>query len=200
MSERSQNRCFGLKTPDPCSWPVYLGVSVPMYKVDRSVNHPSVTVLCVLVLMILGCNNGTDHLSDLVAKFPLVRGDVNELRQLIHSLARTEGITGFQVGILYNDTPAKVIFNQGKPVTYTEAISRNGFKNKEELERLRAVAQRLPCRLVEIDEVGRLRIVMYYGWNSQWGYVFGKVPDQQANKDERYLSIPGETEWHGFRR
>ena len=137
-----------------------------------SVKHLVVTVLCVLGLTILGCNDGTDRLDEPVAKFPLVRGDINELRQLIHSLARTEGITGFEVGILYSDIPAKVIFNQGKPVTYTEAISKIGLKNKEELERLRTVAQRLPCRLVEIDEVGRLWIVMYYGRNSQWGYVF----------------------------
>lgn len=41
---------------------------------------------------------------------------------------------------------------------------------------------------------------MYYGRNLDWGYVFGKNPDQQAHKDERYLSIPGEEEWYGFRR
>lgn len=74
------------------------------------------TALCVVALMILGCNNGADRLNDLASKFSLVRAEMNEMRQLIHSLARTERITGFKAGILYNDTPATVIFNEGRPV------------------------------------------------------------------------------------
>ena len=157
--------------------------------------------LSVILLLFGGCDGvGNDWFGKSVRAFASQRDDLNEAKQLIQTLAATEGISGLQVGALYNATPDTVRLHRDSPSEPVNAISLKAPQSKVTLERLRTVARKLSCAAVTVDEVSRVRVIMYYGRNSEYGYVSLDPSEGQRPKDGDYLEIPGEEEWYAFRR
>lgn len=158
--------------------------------------------LCVVLVLCGGCDSGGDRLNELVPAFSLQREGLNEAKQLIQALAATEGISGFVVGALYNDTPDRVRYPREIPFPLepVETISLKDPQSKAKLERLRAVARKLSCEEVTVDGLGQVRVFMYSGRNTDYGYEFFDRSGTQTLKDGDYLEIPGEKNWYAFRR
>ncbi len=157
-------------------------------------------ILCVVLVLWGGCDSGGDRLNELVPAFSLQREDLNEAKQLIQTLAAAEGISKFEAGILYNDTPDRVRYQRDSPLEPVEAISLKDPQSKTKLERLRVVARKLSCEAVTIDELSRVWVITYYGRNVYYGYAFFDRSGTQTLKDGDYLEIPGEKNWYAFRR
>ena len=86
------------------------------------------------------------------------------------------------------------------PVEPVTAISLKGPQSNVKLERLQAVARKLSCAVVTVDKSGQVRIIMFAGRNTDFGYEFFDRSQRQAPKPVEYLPIPGEEEWYAFRR
>jgi hypothetical protein len=160
-------------------------------------------ILPMILLLFGGCDGvGDDKLGKSVAAFALQRDDLNEAKELIKALAATEDISGLLVGALYNDTPDRVRYIRETPfpVEPVTAISLKDPQSKAKLERLQAVARKLSCAEVTIDKSGQVRIIMFAGRNTDYGYEFFDRSQRQAPKHGDYLTIPGEEEWYAFRR
>lgn len=162
----------------------------------------TLVILCVVLALCGGCDIGGDRLSELVPSFPPQREDLNEAKQLIQALATTEGISGFVVGARYNDTPDRVRYprESPSPLEPLGAIVLKDPQSKTKLERLSTIARRISCDEVAVDEHGRARVIMYAGRNADYGYVFFDYGERQTVKDGEYIEIPGEKNWHAFRR
>lgn len=159
-------------------------------------------ILYVVLVLCGGCDSGGDRLNELVPAFSLQREDLSEARQLIQALSATEGISGLLVGARYNDTPDRVRYPRETPfpLESVEAISLKDSGSKARLERLRTVARKLSCEEVTLDGLGRVRVIMYSGRNTDYGYEFFDRIDTQPLKGGDYLEIPGEKNWYAFRR
>lgn len=168
------------------------------------VNHKRNTliILCVVLVLCGGCDRAGDRLNELVPAFPLQREGLNEAKQLIQALSAAEGMSGFVVGALYNDTPDRVRYPRETPFPLEplEAILLKDPQSKAKLERLRTVARKLSCDEVMVDELGQVRVIMYGGRNADYGYEFFDRSDAKPLKDGDYLEIPGEKNWYAFRR
>ena len=152
------------------------------------------------IFLLLASCGGKDRLSDLVSEFSLKRDAINEARDLIQVLSATEGISQIEVGVLYNETPDKVRFGRGSSLVPLEKILLKDSKNRERLERLSAVARKISCRAVIVDEMSQLWVVMYYGRNYNYGYVLLDHRNVKVHNEEEYVRIPGEEKWLAFRR
>ena len=152
-------------------------------------------ILCGILLLLGGCNEGMDRRNELVHQFSLQRDDLDEARQLIQTLAATEGISGIQFGVLYDESPDKVKFRRDSPdspLVLLGAIELKDSKNKERLERLRAVARRISCQAVSVDKINQVWVEMHYGLMLRtYGYVFREVNDRSPHTDGDYIKIPG---------
>jgi len=160
-------------------------------------------ILSMSLLLFGGCDGvGDDWLGKSVAAFVSQRDDLNEAKELIKALATTEDISGLLVGALYNDTPDRVRYIRETPfpVEPVTAISLKDPQSKAKLERLQAVARKLSFVEVTIDKPGQVRIIMFAGRNTDYGYEFFDRSQRQAPKHGDYLAIPGEEEWYAFRR
>jgi hypothetical protein len=178
-----------------------MDIGSPIVLVSR--RWPKPLVLCGFLLLLGGCDTGGDQLSELVTKFPLQRVELGEARQLIQTLVGTEGISEIRIGPLYDESPDKVRFRRNSPdspLVLLGAIQLKDSKNKDQLEQLRAVGRRISCQAVSVDESNQVWVEMYYGRNSSYGYVFLEVNDKSSQKDGNYITIPGEENWHAFRR
>lgn len=162
----------------------------------------------VLVLLILGCSGGQDPVVEGIAKFPLLRDDLEEMRQLLLALGQADGITGFEVGPLYSERPDKVIFGHEKAVLYREVISAKAITHPEELERLEKLAHRIPCNSISLDAAGSFRVSNYWGRNSDLGYVFSSGFPRRFYFDgygpspycePQYHAIPGAPGWYFYK-
>lgn len=158
-------------------------------------------ILCaVLVVLLVGCGKGGDRLDELIQKFPSYREGLNEARELIHALAVTEGIFGVKVGASYNEALDNVWLRHNSSPEPLEAVSFKDPQNKSKLARLRTVARNLSCVAVIVDELNRVQVVMYSGRNVDYGYEFVGSGEKHMRRDGDYLAIPGEAQWHAFRR
>jgi hypothetical protein len=158
-------------------------------------------ILCVMFLLFGGCDSGGDRLSELVPAFALQREDLNEAKQLIYALAATEGISGFRVGVLYNDTPDKVIYPRETPFPLEplNTISLKDPESKSRFDQLRALSRKFSWEEVRVDELSRVWVFTYFGRNVEYGYVYFDRSHRQALKEGTYLEIPGEARWHAFK-
>ncbi len=160
-------------------------------------------ILSMILLLFGGCDGvGDDRLGKSIAAFTQERDDLNEAKELIKALAATEGISGLLVGALYNDTPDRVRYSRETPfpVEPVTAITLKDPQSKAKLERLQAVARKLSCAEVTVDKSGQVRIIIFAGRNTDYGYEFFDRTQRQAPKPGDYLTIPGEEEWYAFRR
>lgn len=160
-------------------------------------------ILCVIVLLFGGCDSGgDDRLSELVPAFALQRNDLNEAKQLIHTLAATEGISGYRIGVLYDDTPDKVRYPRETPFPLEplNTISLKDPESKAKFDQLRALSRKLSWKEVIVDELNRVWVFTHWGRNVDYGYVFFDRSHGQPLKVEAYLEIPGEERWYAFRR
>lgn len=157
-------------------------------------------ILCVALVLCGSCDNGGDRLSELLPKFSQQRDDLNEARQLIQTLAVTEGILGLRVGTNFTEAPDRVWLHHNSPPDQIKAVSWKDPQSKAKLDRLRTVARKMSCEAVIIDERGQVRVIMYSGMNYDYGYEFFERGDTQAGKDGEYLEISGEERWVAFRR
>ena len=160
-------------------------------------------ILSMILLLFGGCDGvGGEWLGKSVAAFPPLRDDLNEAKELIKALAATEGISGLLVGALYDDSPDRVRYFRETPFPLepVTAISLKDPQSKAKLERLQAVARKLSCAAVTVDKSGQVRIIMFAGRNTDYGYEFFDRSQRQEPKHGDYLTIPGEEEWYAFRR
>jgi hypothetical protein len=106
------------------------------------------------------------------------------------------------VGELYNDIPDRVRYNRETPFPFEQvaAISLKDPLNKAKLERLQAIARKLSCAEMTIDNADQVRIIVFVGRTTDCGYEFFDRNQRQAPKHGDYLTIPGEEEWYAFRR
>lgn len=160
-------------------------------------------ILSMILLLFGGCDGvGDDWLGKSVAAFAPQRDDLNEAKELIQTLAATEGISGFRVGVLYNDTPDKVRYPRETPLPLEplNTIVLKDPESKARFDRLRALSRKLSWEEVTVDELNRVWVFTYGGRNVDYGYVFFDRSNGQALKDGTYLEIPGEKKWYAFRR
>lgn len=161
-------------------------------------SDPNYELIFVVFVLLGGC--GEDRLSDLVSKFPQQRTDLNEAKQLVQSLASTEGILGIMVGSKYNDIPDKVWLRHNSPPTPVQSIELKSAASKPKLDRLRVVANYLSCAAVAMDEFSQVRVTMYSGSNYDYGYEYFDHDGAETRKEGDYVVIPGEEKWLAFRR
>lgn len=152
-----------------------------------------------VILFLSGCG-GEDRLSDLASEFALKRDEIYEAREIIQTLSTTEGISQIEVGSLYSESPDKVKMGQDSSLVPIGNIQLKDSKNRQRLERLSAVARKISCRAVIVDNMSQLWVVMYYGRNYNYGYVLLEQTNVKPYKDEEYVRIPGEEKWLAFRR
>ena len=158
-------------------------------------------ILSLILLLFGGCDGGgNDLLGDLVRAFASQRDDLNEAKKLIQTLAATEGISGLQVGALYDESPDRVWLHRDSPSEPVNSISLKAPQSKVTLERLRTVARKLSCAAVTVDKVSSIRVIMRYKRNSDYGYVSLDPSEGKTPKDGEYLEIPGEKEWYAYSR
>lgn len=147
-----------------------------------------------LVVFSLGCTGGQDPVAEGMAKFPLLRHDLEQARQLLLALKQADGITGFEVGPRYDERPDKVIFNYGRAVLYREVLSEKKIVRQVELEQLERFGHRMPFKSIVLDAAETFRVSMYSGRNSDLGLcVQPWSPKTQAllsNFLERYCLSP----------
>ena len=154
-------------------------------------------ILSMLLLLFGGCDGWLD---ESVRAFASQRDDLNEAKKLIQTLAATEGISGLKVGTLYDESPDRVWLHRNSPSEPVTAISLKAPQSKVTLERLQATARKLSCAAVTVDEVGRVRVIMRYERNSDYGYISFDPSEGQTPKDGDYLEIPGEKKWYAYSR
>ncbi|MEP6935901.1 MAG: hypothetical protein ABI988_18505 [Nitrospirota bacterium] len=138
-----------------------------------------------------------------MTNFPLQRAELDEARQLIQTLVATEGISSIQFGALYDESPDKVRYGRDRPDSPFELLGATPLKdvkNKEMLERVRAVARRISCQDVSVDEFNQVWVVMYAARNYDYGYVSFGPRDTKVPTDRDYIKIPGEERWFVYRR
>jgi hypothetical protein len=160
-------------------------------------------ILSMIFLLFGGCDGvGEDWLGTSVPAFASQRDDLYEAKKLIQTLAATEGISAFHPGALYDESPDRVRHVSETPIPL-ELLDKTSLKDpqsKVTLEQLRAVARKLSCAAVTVDEVNTVRVIMFYGRNSEYGYVSFDPNEGQTPRDGVYLEIPGEKKWYAFRR
>jgi hypothetical protein len=161
-----------------------------------------------LVVFSLGCTGGQDPVAEGISKFPLLRHDLEQARQLLLALKQADGITGFEVGPRYDERPDKVIFNYDRAVLYREVLSEKKIVRQADLEQLERVGPRMPFNSIVLDAAETFRISMYSGRNSDLGYVFSHGPPRRLYFDEhgpsqycepQYFAIPEAPGWHFYK-
>lgn len=165
-----------------------------------SSNIPGIC-LAAFLLMSLGCNYAEDRLQSLVLSFPQIRQELNEVRDLVLSLAQTDNVAGILAGNRYNETPDQIVFLGEKVSPYTDVVAKQDGKSRAQLERLQHLSRNVrlfSARLGEDKET--VWVTMHYGKDHDWGYLFTRNPRQSLQKDGRLVPIPGEKDWYTFRR
>ncbi len=162
----------------------------------------------VVSVFTLGCTGGQDPVAEGMAKFPLVRHDLEAARQLLLALKQADGITDFEVGPRYDERPDKVIFNDSRVVLYREVLSEKKIERQVELEQLERLGHRMPFNSIVLDADEAFRVSMYSGRNADLGYVFsdgfprrfyfdGYGPSQYC--EPQYVAIPEAPGWHCYK-
>lgn len=123
----------------------------------------------VVSVFTLGCAGGQDPVAEGMAKFPLVRHDLEAARQLLLALKQADGITDFEVGPRYDERPDKVIFNDSRVVLYREVLSEKKIERQVELEQLERLGHRMPFNSIVLDADEAFRVSMYSGRNADLG-------------------------------
>lgn len=169
----------------------------------RKVPSSNILGICLTTFLLtsLGCNYAEDRLQSLVLSFPQIRQELNDVRDLVLSLAQTHSVAGILAGSRYNETPDQIVFLGEKVSTYTEVVAKQDGKSRAQLERLQHLSRSIgltAARLGEDKET--VWVTMHYGKDHDWGYIFMRNPKQLLQKDALLVAIPGEKDWYVFRR